>query len=182
MWPANTDADAGYDICPERGEDGLQPAMSGRSTSCSDPDSAQWQVQIIVDDEQILQPHLVAGDDGFHDAATPIHVGEGFEQNHRLSLDRPASQETLEFEAVKGKSVALRKSFEDGEAHIVPVSAVFGTRVPQADDQLGSLHHSVVALTDKPSQHDELPVVHTIASSNRGWFDHQPLNDPMALE
>jgi hypothetical protein len=90
---------------------------------------------------------------GLHHAAAPVHVGEWFEQDHRLSLDLPPGDQTMELEMVEAQRVLPGQPLQHLETNVVAVLAVFGAGVTQADDQPAALHHSLIVLPQNPSPH-----------------------------
>ena len=100
----------------------------------SEPESAQGQIDIITDHQQISRFEIVDPENLLGGQSAQIHVSRRLDQNYRslvyftFGRQRP-SKNFIEFEAVR-----LRQPVEDHKAEVVPGSSIVGTGIAKTED------------------------------------------------
>jgi hypothetical protein len=124
--PANPHADPRYSLFPEGPGDGTHSPVPGRPSSRSDPDQAQGQVRIIIDDNEVACPQ-------------PASPAEGCHQQEVLTGPAGGADERPGFLAGRAPPVAGAELLDHHETDVVPAPGVPGPRVPEAHHQAQGL-------------------------------------------
>ena len=76
--PSDTDPDPDEFLIPDMLHNGIDAFMPAGTPAQADADSAQWQVEVVVDDNQVLQLHFEFTDQAADALAAVIHKGLRF--------------------------------------------------------------------------------------------------------
>ena len=111
-----------------------EAVVPGETAAEAGLDAAEFEIDLIVDDEQALERHLVESGGGLHGAAGVVHVRVRLEKRETPFGYANLGKMTTEL-ALERPAVTTCELFDDHEADVVAVTLVPPTRVPEPDDE-----------------------------------------------
>jgi len=134
IGPPDADTYPDKFLIPDVLHNGIDAFMSGGTPTQADTYSAQRQVEVIVDDNQILNLNLEFSDQSAHTSTAVIHKGLRFGKDNIMPGDSALGDFSPAAAAGKGQVVILRKTVDARKPDIMPVAGVFSARIPQPDN------------------------------------------------
>ncbi len=114
---------------------GFNSVVRARRPFRPDPDVAPWQIQIVINQNQVLRQDLMFSNERLNRGSTQVHKGLWLGQQHRLSGNSPRSGQRHAFRPRDPYIVPGGEYIRHQEAQVVRSVRVLLTRVPQASDK-----------------------------------------------
>ncbi len=129
--------DAGYFLGAEGADNGLDAVVASGAALDANADHAEWQVHVVVDDEEFILRDMPAGGDVVDGLAAEVHEGAGLAEEDSMGFPfnvyptlGPFERATsaVPFQAVVGGELVC--AFE---ADVMPGADVLGAGIAEAD-------------------------------------------------
>jgi hypothetical protein len=118
-------------------DNGTHSFVSSRAARGTQPQTAQWQIQVVVDNQDALGWNVVGRCKPHHRSATQIHKSLWLGQQHRSAVYLACSYISSGFFAsYKTQPMRSSQRVYYPKAHIVSMGCVFGTGITQSNYQV----------------------------------------------
>jgi hypothetical protein len=135
-WFPHTDSQAGVLFCAEMLLNVSQPVMSSMTTTSTEAQLAQRQMDVVTYHEQLLGREFVKIQQGADGTATQVHIRLGLDKQKRLVIHAAFCHQRLEFFPESAHGGMTSKRINDLKADIVACAAVATPGIAQTDDDL----------------------------------------------
>ena len=133
--PADTHPDPGECLGSERRNHRVQPVVARGAAAGANPQPAKGKVELIMDNKDALQWHVIFGAEGLRRLAREVHPGLRL-GDHEFVRTAPDAAGQRFRGAVRHPAAVPAGEFVDHQkAHVVAGPLVFTARVAQADHQ-----------------------------------------------
>jgi hypothetical protein len=110
--------------------------MGAGTAPLADADAGEWQIKIIVDNEQLVRRiNFVPVAQRRYRLPTKVHIGLWFYQNDPLPVNDPFGKLTISPLLTKRQAVTLGQCFNTAKTNIVTGSCITFTWIAQANNE-----------------------------------------------
>ena len=135
---SDTHLDAGYVLGAQCLQNGLHAFLAACGTLGTDPDRADRQIHIIMDDQDILRCNMIVVDSLGYCASGVVHVGQRLQQQYVFPMNPHRGDQCIPLHSKIDGAAHLRQFINYHKATVVPCLCVFLSGISQSGNQLHS--------------------------------------------